>query len=399
MKYLLLLCITASIFTVSGGSVTFNTSWLSDRHAFTLETENMTSRGWRIESDITLALREDFEGDVAFSIASPAFLLGDLSRDVRIRAINGSYLVQKPQAAKKVGMSLSASQGDAVYVSFPLTSDRYLLAHAGDHLHSLAYVSDTVGVAVIHQIQSEDEEGPYIDWQSVRGHVSVDAYLLVHAQKGIFQVESYLKATDHQVSSKSDITAAVFQRHLLTVSRTVFSHRLYTWKSDISELGRREKVRYQGRYEGEYGNHSVRALWTFRSYRALPYALHRGEEEGEVSLSWQWRSISLSWERVWESDSRGTEERFDTLSFTYTSKGENFAWSLTASVAFHDSLTTCRSRLLITSQRVRTSLAVTFHRELEVSLVLKYAMEGKGWSSELDVSERGLKEQEITIDL
>ncbi len=399
MKYLLILCIYASIFTVSGISVTFSTSWLSDRHALTIETERETSRSWHMESDIELALREGFEGILAFSIASPSFLLGDLSRDARTRALNGSYLILKPQAAKQAGMSLSPAKGDAVYAAFPLTGGRYLLAHTDHHLHAVSYVSETFGFAVTHQRRSGDQEVPYIDWQSDRGPVSTDAYLLVQTHAGVFQAESYLKATDDQISSKSHITVALEPHHLFTVSRVVFSHRLHTWEHDITELERREKLRYQGSYTGVYGELTAEARWTFRSYRALPYALHRGEEGGEFSLSWQWRSLSLSWERVWESDRWGSEDLSDTLTFAYASKGEFFDWRLTASAAFDGSLTTCRTRVLITSERVRTSLTVTYRRELSVSLVLKYAIEKDWWSSELAVSERGLKAQEITIDL
>jgi len=403
MKLLFMYCLLLSIFTVSGESVSFSQSLVADECSLVMRTGKTLSQQWEIRSVLDLSWQGEFEGRVGISIVSPFLLLGDLSRDVRIKALNGSYLTLKPQAVRASGLSVSPGKADAVSAAFSLAEGRYLTAHVaieqGQHLLAASFLAGRYGIAVAHLLETEDARVPYNDWESERTGITIDAYLLLQKRTGAVQVESYLKSTDDQIASKSHISVDLLPHHQFTFSRIVFSHHLHTWERESSQLDRREKLRYTVSYTGVYGGMKASAIWAYRSYRSLPFALYRGEEDGEFSVSWQWRALKLSWDRDWETDELGKTGVADTVTFSCGPKEEAGTWSLIASVRFRDDQIRYRAQVRIGGVHIRTSFSIAYETELSLSLLVQYSIEHDMWESDIFVSQQGLKAHALTIDL
>ncbi|MBN2860703.1 MAG: hypothetical protein JXK93_10615 [Sphaerochaetaceae bacterium] len=403
MKLMFMSCMFLMIFTVSGASVSFSSSLVSDECSLNIQTGKIIAQQWEIKSAIDLSWQDEFKGTAGVSIVSPVLLLGNLSRDVRIKALNGSYLTLKPQAVRASGMSVSRGTEDAVSAAFSLARGRYLAAHVAtepdQHLYAASFVARRYGIAVVHLLQSEGVRVPYNDWQSDRRSTSIDAYLLLQKRVGVFAAESYLKSTDDQIASKSHISVDLLSHHQFTFSRVVFSHHLHTWERESSQLGRREKLRYHVSYTGAYGDMIAMITWAYRSYRSLPFALHRGEEDGEFVLLLQWRSFKLSWDRDWDTDELGKTDVADTVTFSYKPGEDVRTWSLTASVGFRDKQIRYRARAAIKGVYIRTSFTVTYETRFSLSLQMHYAIEKEMWEADIFVSDQGLKAHELTIDL
>lgn len=403
MKLLLIFCLFLTFFTVSGASVSFSSSMVADECSLSIQTGKIMAQQWEVRSAVDLSWQDEFKGTVGISVVSPVLLLGDLSRDVRIKALDGSYLTLNPRAVRDSGMSISVGTEDAVSAAFSLARGRYLAVHVvtepDQHLLASSFITGSYGLAVVHLLHSDDESVPYNDWQSDRRSLSVDGYLLLKKRVGVFQTESYLKSKDDQIASKSHIIVDLLPYHQFTFSRVVFSHHIHTWERESSQLDRREKLRYQVSYTGVYRDMTASIIWTYRSYRSLPFALHRGEDDNGFVVSWQWRSLKLSWERDREIDELGRPDVADTVTFSYKAEEGTRTWSLTATVGFRDDHVRYRAGAGIKGVHIRTSFTVTYETEFSVSLQMQYAIKKEMWEADFLVSDQGLKAQSLTIDL
>ncbi len=403
MKHMLIFIFSVMIFTLSAEhlDLRFTSSLLRSDMNVTLVQKRVFDTSSTLSTALTISYDSVLTLHPTVSYERGRFVLGDISRDIRFKALDGSYLTHRRSRISGEQLKMSPGNWEAMFAAVQLLDGGCLAAGStackNGHTISLSFLSPFLGCSVRNVNRDVIEDASYIDFSRIPHRWMLDAYLLLHKDSGRFSVESYLNLSGSDLSSKNVIDIALSENDTLHVTQIWFSRYTHEWDIPAPSPKGREKLRSLIICSGKRGDLSYNFSAKRRVYASHPFASYRGEEEREFLWELGIGGVDVYFKRVCRTDP--LSEIQVASEWGVSMKRSVFQGAFTCSYSFTLSDRPPRHRLTLrfAGEKVQTKIVVTHDDELSVTLSLTYHMEGKGWKGKGSIGSRGLEKVDLTI--
>ncbi len=336
------------------------------------------------------------------SLVSPFLLLGDLSRDIRMKVMNGSYLKSRGLQAPTEKLRITEGDWRDISAALPFGRSSYLLLHSfreeREHEVSFSFLSPSLGLSLRRTLVSERKEGFITDYTRLSGVFSIDGYLLAGYRGDTLSVDSYLGLRDGDVAARSVVKYFPNELQELLFESSVFPRKRYRWTAGEESVTSREKSRRSITYTISRGRFTSILSWSRHIFSSLPFALYRGEVRQIIDWNLSVEPFSISYRRETSLEEKGERVFEDKWSLRISGEKGDVSWKTTCTLSHSTGGYSSLFKLILTARGVKTGVQVVWKESVQVSLDCTIALKGEMWNGKMKLNDEGFKELSVTID-
>ncbi len=399
MKFFLILLIFGTFRTSLISASVFQFAAHPDVNVYSAVFSSVSSSGLDSLLDYRFTLSYDgrLTAGTELLLNTPYFALGDISHDLRVKAVNGSYLTQASQPVPFLEFSPRRADPSDISVSHIFADGSFLfissLRREQRQTMALSYVEGNFGVAIRSESPFPDIDSYIIEWNSYARGLTMNAYLLQQRDYRFLFLESYINFAGESISIRNFAEIDFHDGQTVSYTQIMFAREVGSWDDELSCFNRREECRHQLRYRFESAPLSIELFWEYRTYRRLPFALY----QGEVKEKGGWRWSSGNWSAGFSSrvffDESGRGNR--SLSGYLAIKGR--IWKSRVSFTFEEDDISLSLSIQVSSERIQTILKCTFDERPVLSCTMHLTFPTDAGEGKVTVCEQGFQEIKVTI--